>query len=82
MNTQNTSLISVLERITSWFQANKPNIIQALQPGLSREQIEAQVQVLPFRLPEEVYQLYQWRNGSSSGNAPVDLMPQYRILSL
>lgn len=81
MNTQNTSLIQVLERILCWFQANKPNIAQSLQPGLSREQIEAQVQVLPFRLPEEVYQLYQWRNGSS-GNAPVEFMPQYRILSL
>lgn len=81
MNTQNTSLMQVLERILSWFQANKPNIAQSLQPGLSREQIEAQVQALPFCLPEEVYQLYQWRNGSLA-TAPVDLMPQYRMLSL
>lgn len=78
---QNYPLIQVLERIFCWFQANKPNITESLQPGLTREQIDAQVQALPFRLPEEVYQLYQWRNGSLI-TAPVEFMPQYRLLSL
>jgi hypothetical protein len=35
-----------------------------LRPGLSREQIARQVEGLDFDLPEELYQLYMWHNGS------------------
>lgn len=78
---QQSPLIHALELILCCMQANAPSVAQSLQPGLTREQIEAQLQRLPFRLPEEVYQLYQWRNGSVP-EAQVDFLPQYRILSL
>jgi hypothetical protein len=41
---------------------------ERFQPGLSRREIEEKVKELPFSLPEEVYELYQWRNGNPSGN--------------
>jgi hypothetical protein len=40
-----------------------PEIASRLQPGLTREEIDEKVKSLGFSLPEEVYELYQWRNG-------------------
>ena len=37
-----------------------------LQPGLTHAEIEEIVKDLPIRLPEEIYELYQWRNGSQT----------------
>lgn len=86
----NSPLISALERLQNWLEINAPAIAQSLQPGLTREQIETQLQALPFRPPEEVYQFYQWRNGSSievtaEGNSyqtSIELLPIHRLLSL
>jgi HEAT repeat protein len=78
-------LIQALERILSHWQAKAPTVAQSLRSGLSREQIEIQLQTLPFRVPEEVYQLYQWRNGSEDRRGlahQVEFMPQYLMLSL
>lgn len=33
-------------------------------PGLSREEITEKTKNLPFLIPEELYQLYMWRNGT------------------
>lgn len=89
MNSQ-SPLISALERLQNWLEINAPAIAQSLQPGLTREQIEIQLQALPFRPPEEVYQFFQWRNGSSievtaEGNSyqtSIELLPIHRLLSL
>lgn len=35
-------------------------------PGLLREEISAKTKHLPFVVPEELYQLYTWRNGTRS----------------
>lgn len=86
----NSPLISALERLQNWLEINAPAIAQSLQPGLTRAQIETQLQALPFRPPEEVYQFFQWRNGSSievtvEGNSyqtSVELLPIHRLLSL
>lgn len=45
-----------------------------------RSQIDAQQDLL-FQLPEEVYQLYQWHNGSSAEQY-IEFLPEYRFLSL
>ncbi|MBD2090820.1 SMI1/KNR4 family protein [Microcoleus sp. FACHB-1515] len=89
MNSQ-SSLIFALGRLLNWLEINAPAIAQSLQPGLTREQIETQLQALPFRPPEEVYQFYQWRNGSSievtvegkSHQTSIELLPIHRLLSL
>ncbi len=80
MNTRSLELSQALERIWNWFQVNAPAMLTFLQPGLTRSQIDAQ-QDLPFRLPDEVYQLYQWHNGSSAEQY-IEFLPQYRFLSL
>ncbi len=81
MNTPDFQLSQALERIYLWFQVNARVVAGALQPGLTHEQISTQVQDLPFCLPQEVYQIYQWHNGSSA-QQPVEFLPQYRFLSL
>ena len=37
--------------------------VDNLSPGLTRSEIEDKTVHLPFQLPEEIYELYQWRNG-------------------
>ena len=63
-----STLLSALNRIEHWFQANDPDSFWFLEPDLSRDEIDAIAKDLPFQLPEEVYPLYQWRNG----HPPVD----------
>ena len=61
-----------------------------LKAGLEREDIERQVSVLPFKLAEEVYELYQWSNGAFLSNLPypkksnwsIPYQPIFYILSL
>lgn len=60
-------LTNALERIFDWMQKHDPYISSIWQPGLSLSEIEDKVKVLPFRLPQEVYELYQWRNGFMLG---------------
>ncbi|OCQ91191.1 hypothetical protein BCD64_24570 [Nostoc sp. MBR 210] len=59
-------IIHCLERILNWLQQNAPSYIEGFLPGLSYEEIEEKVSNLPFKLSEEVYNLYHWRNGTNS----------------
>ncbi|MBV6621896.1 MAG: hypothetical protein KI793_02910 [Rivularia sp. (in: Bacteria)] len=58
-----SELTNALNRILNWFQHNKTSTVESLQPGLTVEEIDEKVKDLPFRLTQEVYELYQWRNG-------------------
>lgn len=58
-----SELTNALNRILYWFENNKPSTIESLQPGLTIEEIESKVKDLPFRLTQEVIELYQCRNG-------------------
>ncbi|MEO0843293.1 MAG: SMI1/KNR4 family protein [Cyanobacteria bacterium J06643_5] len=65
-----SDLTNALNRIFNWLEkhpSEKYASVDVLQPGLSYEEIERRVADLPFKLPEEVYQLYQWRNGTYEG---------------
>lgn len=58
-------LTNALERILKvWKQNGNQEAISNLQSGLSDTDIEEIVRNLPFKLPLEVRELYQWRNGS------------------
>jgi hypothetical protein len=59
-----TDLNSTLERILTWLQNNKPDYASSLQDGLTRSEIDIKSRELPFHLPQEIYELFQWRNGS------------------
>ncbi len=56
-------LIDSLERIMTWHKNNVPNYKDDFLPGLTYEEIEEKVKNLPFQLPKEVYEIYQWHNG-------------------
>ncbi|NER05147.1 MAG: SMI1/KNR4 family protein, partial [Okeania sp. SIO3C4] len=58
-----SALIEALERIRKLHLKHQPLVAEELQPGLTRGQIDELVKNLPFSLPEELYELYQWRNG-------------------
>ncbi len=60
------ALIGALERIRAWWMQHDPRVAEALLPGLDSRAITEKTSRLPFRLPEEVYALYGWRNGTGS----------------
>ncbi len=62
-----STLTKALNRILKWLQQYRPLDVSFLNPGLSVAEIEEIVKKLPVRLPKEVYELYQWRNGTIRG---------------
>ena len=60
-----SNLRDSLENILVWQERNRPEYATTFQPGLTKEEIEEKVKDIPFKLPKEVYELYQWRNGST-----------------
>lgn len=78
------STTSALERIERWAQQNDPAFVALLQPGLTRQEIDAAVSILPFAIAEEVYELYQWRNGQKEGKFQLGLhqWPTYPFMPL
>ncbi len=63
-----SELSSTLERISDVVQSGSSRLalhLQGLDPGLSRADIERKIRDFPFALPQEFYELYEWRNGGS-----------------
>lgn len=60
-----SELTSALERIAAWYQKNMPQSCPVFQLGISRTDINELVKDLEFLVPDEVYELYEWCNGSS-----------------
>ncbi|RUS96513.1 hypothetical protein DSM106972_087000 [Dulcicalothrix desertica PCC 7102] len=58
----------LLERIVKWLEKYRPYDVSFLQPGLTKNEIEIITEKLPFKLPHEVYELYQWKNGTSQAD--------------
>jgi hypothetical protein len=58
-----SQLTDALNRIQTWLINNYPIVGESITPGLNREEIQAILETLPFSLPEEVYELYQWSRG-------------------
>jgi hypothetical protein len=60
-----SALTNALERILNWWKKNGyEEVVYNLQSGLNSAEIEEIVKHLPFELPLEVWDIYQWRNGS------------------
>ena len=58
-------LTDTLEQIRAWLQNNYPAGAKHLLIGLNQLQIEEIVQTLPFKSPQEIYELYQWSQGNT-----------------
>lgn len=63
-------LKETLELIEDWVQKNMPAHPAVMKQGLSRGEIEDKVKDLPFKLPNEIYDLYQWHNGGKEPFIP------------
>lgn len=59
-------LTNELKYIWSWLESTNLEFIDCYNPGLTQQQIDGIVKDLPFRLNEEVYELYKWRNGRAA----------------
>ena len=62
---EKTPLIIALDKILDYYYKYNPDIILCLQPGLNRREIDELLDDIPYTIPEEIYQLYGWRNGMS-----------------
>lgn len=62
------SLTVALDEVLTQLVRLESPLVSLLQPGLSREVIDEMVNPLPFELPEDLYQLYMWRNGTRGGS--------------
>ncbi|MGK7893252.1 MAG: hypothetical protein AB4372_06385 [Xenococcus sp. (in: cyanobacteria)] len=72
-----SAIKNALKRILKWLRQNQNDT--ELQSGLSIREIEEKVAELSLKLPKEVYELYQWRNGTAND---VEFFPGYWFLTL
>jgi cell wall assembly regulator SMI1 len=61
-----SSLSAAMDRIMNWMQQHCPERANTFQPSLLREEIDQAITDLPNQFSEELYELYQWRNGSTA----------------
>ena len=54
-----SQLTNALNRILNWIEKYNSYYVKYLQPGLSKKEVDNLVEDLPFKLPSEVYELYQ-----------------------
>ena len=59
------SIAGILRQILNHTAAANPSLKAHLRKGLSKKQIKEKTRSFPFRLPKEVEELYQWRDGLS-----------------
>jgi hypothetical protein len=53
-----------LGRIMIWLESNAPSSAAAFAPGLHPEELHSKLEALPFKLPQEVHDLYCWHDGT------------------
>ncbi len=58
-----SELTDALELLDYWLSKNHPQVFDRLPLGLEKEEIDKFAQELNFELPQEVKELYEWRNG-------------------
>ena len=52
-----------LEYILSWLKSTEVEFIDCFNPGLTSQEVDDFSRELPFKLSDEIHELYQWRNG-------------------
>jgi hypothetical protein len=57
-------LTNELNYIFDWLEYKGLEFFDCYNLGLSRKQIDESTKELPFKFSEEIYELYEWRNGS------------------
>lgn len=59
-----TSLTEALERIMNWLQQHKPDYAGTFLLGLSHSEITERLGDFHSQVPQTIYELYRWRNGT------------------
>ncbi|QUY44725.1 SMI1/KNR4 family protein [Acaryochloris marina] len=52
-----------LDELVELIEAKGIQISNDLKPGLTKEEINVRTEVLHFKIPDELYELYSWHNG-------------------
>jgi hypothetical protein len=68
-------LRALLDRVYAQVVSLELPVAGLLRPGLSEAEIAERVKALPFKLPREVYALYQWRDGMPTNRFDTALFP-------
>ncbi len=76
-----SNLNNALERIMSWLKDYQPEFADSFLPGLKSEEISQAEAELGFNFPSEIYELYQWRNGTEQ-DAKAICFPTFEFLPL
>lgn len=63
-----------LDELVDLIETKGIQIGDDLKPGLTGEEINARTEGLPFRIPDELYELYSWHNGQD----PNGVLPLFR----
>ena len=58
-----SELTDALRKLSKQFELKELHTMERMQPGLSRAEIVELTKPLPFALPEEAVELFEWRNG-------------------
>lgn len=58
-----SQLFNALERIMTWLEEHLSEHAQSFLPGLNSEQIDKLLLPITTSIPEEIYEIYRWRNG-------------------
>ncbi|BBD66073.1 hypothetical protein NIES4072_02480 [Nostoc commune NIES-4072] len=58
------SELTNVQYILNWLKSTNHDLFDCYNPGLTLQQTDEITKDLPFSLSEEVYELYQWRNGT------------------
>lgn len=60
-----TKIFELGDRLLNFLQALSPEFAQGFHPGISRTEVDAMLAPLDYTLPDDFYELYEWRNGHS-----------------
>lgn len=75
------SMDDLLARFEGLLSQRAPNVLAAMQPGLSDGQIEALESQYGLKLPPDLRALYRWRNGTAP-NSTLNVFPNHRFVPL
>jgi len=58
------NLTETLEQIMNWLREHQPEYAASFLPALKSDEVQVVEAKMGFKLPAEIYELYQWRNGT------------------
>jgi hypothetical protein len=75
------NLTQALNYSMEWLERHLPEYAGSFLPGLTFNEVLERIETLGFPLPNELYELYQWRNGTTS-DTPSIIFPTFEFIPL